>query len=50
MHAQAHWQLYGKRPIVELEEADHPLYRDCTEGITRDRAIQFAQRVLHPEN
>ena len=48
MHANAHWQTDGKRPIVELMETDHPLYRDCTEGITRERAIQFAQRVLHP--
>jgi hypothetical protein len=49
MHAQAHWQSGSKRPIVELKENDHPLYRDCTAGITRERAIRFAQRVLHPE-
>jgi hypothetical protein len=49
MEALAHWQSDGKRPMVELKETDHPLYRDCTGGITRERAIQFAQRVLHPE-
>ena len=49
LHANAHWQTDGLRPIVELKETDHPLYRNWAEGISREQAIHFAKRVLHPE-
>lgn len=48
MRALAHWQSGGQRPWVELEPCDHPLYRDWSEGITREQAIAFAEPVLHP--
>jgi hypothetical protein len=47
---QVHWRGGGRRPLVEPEASDHPLYRDWSEGITRERAIQFALLALHPES
>lgn len=50
LNTQAHWQSNGKRPWVELAPCDHPLYRDWSEGITREQAVAFAERALHPAN
>lgn len=50
MPTQVHWQTDGNRPLVELDESDHPLYRDWVDGITRERAIDFAMLTLHPDN
>lgn len=49
MHTKVHWQQGGKRPIVELEAADHALYFDWADGIPSERAIEFVQKQLHPE-
>ncbi|HJP67844.1 MAG TPA: DUF2199 domain-containing protein, partial [Sphingomicrobium sp.] len=49
MRTQVHWQTGRKRPIIELEPSDHPLYRDWIEGIPRERAIEFVQKELHPD-
>ncbi|WP_132910865.1 DUF2199 domain-containing protein [Sphingomonas sp. BK235] len=48
LRAQVRWRARGERPIVELEPVEHPLFADWTAGLTRDRAIAFAQLVLHP--
>ena len=49
MPTQVHWQSNGQRPLVEPEASDHPLYYDWSQGITRERAIEFAQLALHPD-
>lgn len=49
MPTQLHWQTNGQRPWVEPEASDHPLYRDWVNGISRERAIEFAQLALHPD-
>ena len=47
LHVLAHWERGGKRPWIELEASDHPLYRDWAEGISRQSAIQFAELAFH---
>ena len=47
MAVQTHWTTDGKRPWVELEPSEHPLYCDWLHGITADRAIKLAELVLH---
>lgn len=42
------WQVQGTRPLVFPQESDHPLYQDVMMGIGWDRAIELAQRVMHP--
>lgn len=37
----------GKRPVIELEPADHPLSVDYRNGISWERAINIAQVVMH---
>jgi hypothetical protein len=39
---------YPTRPLVELEPTGHPLAVDQREGITRERAVALAERLLHP--
>jgi len=41
------WQGPGDRPIVELQECDHPLYRDQRDGISWDRAVELAKLTMH---
>jgi hypothetical protein len=48
LHTLAHWRLSNQRPLVEPEPSSHPLYRDWSEGIERERAIGLAELVLHP--
>ncbi|MCP4328229.1 MAG: DUF2199 domain-containing protein [Alphaproteobacteria bacterium] len=43
------WQDVGQRPLIAPHECDHPLYRDFTNGIDWDRAIELAQLVLHSD-
>lgn len=38
LKTMAHFQGNGKRPLIELEPSEHPLYRDYSEGITLERA------------
>ncbi len=42
-------QPVGMRPLVELETTDHPLAIEQREGITMDRVLELAERILHPE-
>ena len=37
----------GQRPIVELDELDHPLVQDWRQGISIERAQEIAERVVH---
>ena len=48
LHTQVHWQAGNSRPKVELKPVDHPLYRDWSEGISWERAVELARPVLHP--
>lgn len=41
------WQRKGKRPLIEPQECDRPLYKDFVEGISWDRAIELARLVIH---
>lgn len=41
------WQGFGARPLIVPQECDHILYRDCTNGISWDRAIELARLVMH---
>jgi len=41
------WQAPGDRPIVELQDCDHPLYRDQRDGISWERAVELAQLTMH---
>ncbi|HEU4825042.1 MAG TPA: DUF2199 domain-containing protein [Dongiaceae bacterium] len=50
LHTQVNWQRGRGRPIVELEPADHPLYRDWSEGIGWARAAELARPYLHPDD
>ena len=38
MKTMARFQGNGKRPLIELEPCDHPLYLDYSQGITLERA------------
>ena len=42
-----HPQPPGDRPLVILEETDHPLSIEQREGITMDRVQEIAEAVLH---
>jgi hypothetical protein len=42
MKTMVHFQGNNKRPVIELEPADHPLYRDYSQGVTLDRAWSIA--------
>lgn len=37
----------GQRPLIEIQECDHPLYADQRDGISWDRAIKIARAVMH---
>lgn len=37
----------AQRPLIELQECDHPLYLDQRDGISWDRAIEIARSVMH---
>lgn len=42
------WQGQGTRPLVFPQESDHPLFHDVMDGISWERAIELAQKVMHP--
>ena len=48
LKTQLHVREYPMRPWVELEPTDHPLAIDQRQGLSRDRAIEMAERLLHP--
>lgn len=37
----------AQRPLVELQACDHPLYFDQRDGISWDRAVDIARRMMH---
>ncbi len=41
LKTMAHFQGNGKRPLIEVEPSDHPLFTDYSSGITLDRAWEF---------
>lgn len=49
LKTMVHVREYPMRPWVELEPTDHPLAVEQREGIGRERAIEIAERLLHPE-
>lgn len=47
LKCNAKWQTAGQRPVIQVQECDHPLYRDHHEGISWDRAIELVQLMPH---
>jgi hypothetical protein len=41
------WQGKGKRPLIEVQECDHPLFLDQRDGISWERAVEIARTVMH---
>ena len=41
LKTMAHFQGNGQRPLIKLDESDHPLYIDYSKGITLDRAWEM---------
>ena len=39
----------GRRPHFFVADPNHPLATEIREGITRDRIVAFAEKLLHPE-
>lgn len=37
----------GQRPLIEIQECDHPLYVDQRDGVSWDRAIEIARAMMH---
>ncbi len=42
------WGPPGKRPRIETQPADHPLYPDQRDGITIARSAEMVEAVMHP--
>lgn len=40
-------QAAGQRPVIQVQECDHPLYRDQYDGISWDRAVELVQLMPH---
>jgi hypothetical protein len=40
-------QPLGQRPLVKLQESDHPLYIEQSQGITMARVKQIVEAALH---
>jgi hypothetical protein len=49
LSTMAVWQSEGRRPLIEIEPSDHPLFADSVEGVSFERAVKFAELVLHPK-
>ena len=49
LKTMVHVRAYPLRPWVELEPTDHPLAVEQREGISRERAVEIAERLLHPD-
>jgi hypothetical protein len=41
-------QPVGIRPLLEVMEQDHPLYRDCAGGITWEKACELSHAAWSP--
>jgi len=48
LKANLHIREYPIRPRVELEPTDHPLAIEQRDGLSPLRAIEMAERLLHP--
>ena len=48
LQLNTHWQASKSRPLIDLRPCDHPLYKDWSEGIPWERAIELDQAVRHP--
>ena len=50
LKTMAHFQGMKQRPLIDLEPCDHPLYLDCANGISIDKAwsIVHARRQADP--
>lgn len=44
------WSVPGARPTLAPHEIDHPIYHDFINGISWDRAIELALKMMHPED
>jgi len=44
------WGGIDQRPKIQLLENDHPLFFDQKDGITKQRAAEIAQVVMHPKS
>jgi hypothetical protein len=47
LKTMVHQRPVGERPMVELEETDHPLSVDQRDGIDPARMEEIISRVLH---
>ena len=47
LKVDVHLQPSGSRPLLRLQSADHPLVADQRDGISWERAVAFAERLLH---
>ena len=41
LKTMARFQGNNQRPVIEVEPAEHPLYSDCANGISLERAWQY---------
>lgn len=48
LKARLHVRAYPNRPLIELEPTDHPLAVDQRHGMSQERAVALAERLLHP--
>jgi len=46
LKTMAHFQGNGQRPLIELDESDHPLYLAQKNGITMDEAWRITHEYL----
>ena len=47
LKTNVHTQPVGVRPIIEIQECDHPLYKEQVEGISWERVEEIAEEILH---
>ncbi len=49
LKTMVHQRAVGQRPVVELDETDHPLSVDQRNGIDPGRMQEIIRKVLHPQ-
>ena len=47
---RVHLQNGGQRPRLELEPSDHPLACEQRDGLSWDRTIELAERLMHSDD
>ena len=50
LKTNVHTQEIGVRPVIELQDSDHPLEKEQKEGITWERVEEISSLILHNEN